>query len=267
MKKSYKTFVKKYPTKKLIVPKREFLVIVESPSKISKIETYSGNDYQVIASCGHICTLSKLSDIDIKHQFAPTYTPMDSKKEHIIYMREMIEQYPKTHIILAMDNDREGEAIAFHICRMFALPIETTKRILFNEITQEALQTAILPHNQTIINMPLVRTQQARQIIDILIGFKISPLLWKYVYYSKTCALSAGRCQSPALCLLYDHAQERKKNSLIVQRRIAPRRIFSRIRLLWSGNYSTNSLRKMKFNLSWKNHKPLHILLSWMKRE
>ena len=195
----------------MVIPKREFLVIVESPSKINKIESYLGNDYRVIASCGHICTLAKLSDIDIQNHFECKYRPMDTKKDHIIYMRETIEQYPKTHVILAMDNDREGEAIAFHICRMFHLPIETTKRILFNEITQEALQTAILPSNQTILNLPLVRTQQARQIIDLLIGFKISPLLWKYVYYSKTCALSAGRCQSPALCLLYDHAQERKR--------------------------------------------------------
>ena len=182
---------------------RTYLVIVESPSKIAKIEQYLGGDYAVVATCGHLCTLNQLKDI--APDFEATYTNKEDKAAHIAHLRNVIGQYPQDRILLGTDNDREGEAIAFHVCRIFGLPVDTTPRILFNEITQDALQRAVLPSNRTHIRMGLVRSQQARQVIDLWIGFKVSPLLWKYLYYSKTHALSAGRCQTPALCLLHDH--------------------------------------------------------------
>jgi DNA topoisomerase-1 len=139
---------------------------------------------------------------DIAPDFTPTYTDQDQK---VAKLRDVIRQYPADRILLGTDNDREGEAIAYHVCRIFDLPVATTPRILFNEITQDALQRAVA--HPTRIRTGLVRAQQARQVIDLWIGFKVSPLLWKHLYYSKTRALSAGRCQTPALCLIQDHAQ------------------------------------------------------------
>jgi DNA topoisomerase I len=189
-----------------------YLLIVESPSKIKKIESYLGSNYKVIASCGHICKLASLKDIDVKSEYTPKFTLIDSKLSHIQKMRKEIEKFPHDRIILATDNDREGEAIAFHICRIFGLPIQTTTRIIFNEITKEALLEAIQPKNHHKINMDLVKSQQARQILDVIIGFKISPQLWKYIYHSKSNALSAGRCQTPALCLIYENEMEIRQN-------------------------------------------------------
>ena len=188
-----------------------FLVIVESPSKIKKIEAYLGSNYQVIASCGHIRTLAGLCDIDIKNKYHATYTIIDTKKNHIENMRSIIRQYHKTQIILATDNDREGEAIAYHLCCVFEFDLKTTSRIYFNEITSEALSRAVSDLSKR-VNMDAVRAQMARQIIDIIIGFKISPQLWKCMYYSKSKSLSAGRCQTPALRIIYDNEMEIKNN-------------------------------------------------------
>ena len=111
-------------------------------------------------------------------------------------------------VILGCDNDREGASINFHLCELFNLPL-TTKRIVFNEITEKALQEAI--QNPTTIDMNMVHAQQARQILDVLVGFKVTPTLWKCITNpSKDNALSAGRCQTPALRLIYDNEQELK---------------------------------------------------------
>ena len=189
-----------------------YLIIVESPSKCGKIEAYLGQDYKCIASKGHIRELNGLKDIDIKNNFAPTFTIIKEKAQHIKTMREIITQFKKENIILAADDDREGEGIAWHICEVFNLPVETTKRILFHEITQKAIKDAIkMP---TIVNMDLVKAQHARQILDILVGFKISPHLWKHIFSSKSNALSAGRCQTPALRLVYENELERREKGL-----------------------------------------------------
>jgi DNA topoisomerase-1 len=171
------------------------LVIVESPSKCKIIEKYLGDGYKVVASCGHFRTLNKLEQInldtlDIKFS--------NDKPKIIKMLKEETELADE--VILATDDDREGEAIAWHICQICKLPL-TTKRILFNEITKPALLKAI--QNPTIINMNRVNSQQTRQILDIYIGFKISPLLWKHIQHT----LSAGRCQTPALRILYDQEQ------------------------------------------------------------
>lgn len=191
------------------------LIIVESPSKCKKIETYLGQDYKCIASKGHIRALTGLDKIDIQNNFTPTFTTIKEKAEHVKTMRETIKQFPKQNIILAMDDDREGEGIAWHICDVFKLPIKTTKRIIFHEITKVAVCDAV--KSPTLLNMPLVKAQHARQILDILVGFKVTPHLWKHIHGVKSKAMSAGRCQTPALRLVYENEIERRKT--VVEKR------------------------------------------------
>jgi len=168
------------------------LLIVESPSKCKIIEKYLGDGYKVVASCGHIRTLDKLEQINLD-TLDVKYT--NNKIKIIKMLKEEIAI--SKEVILATDDDREGEAIAWHISQVCNLPL-TTKRILFQEITKTALLKAI--ECPTIININKVYSQQTRQILDIYIGFKISPLLWKHIQHT----LSAGRCQTPALRMLYD---------------------------------------------------------------
>jgi DNA topoisomerase-1 len=187
------------------------LVIVESPAKCKKIEEYLGPGYKCIASYGHIRTIPLLKNIDIENNFRPTYTIIDNaiKKKQIEVLRKEIKSADE--VILASDSDREGEMIAFSIVELFKLPLNT-KRITFNEITETAIQNAI--KNPGTIDMDLVHAQQARQILDILVGFKVSPMLWKFITTAKgkDSALSAGRCQTPALRLIYDNEQEIKSS-------------------------------------------------------
>lgn len=182
------------------------LVIVESPSKCKKIEGYLGPGYKCVASFGHLRSLVSLHDIDIQNNFACCYSILDDpiKKKQIEYIRKCIIE--TNDIILATDDDREGEAIAWHICQLFDLSVEKTKRIVFHEITEEAIQKAI--RNPTIINMNVVQSQQTRQILDLLVGYTISPFLWKCIAKNTKHSLSAGRCQSPALKLIYDNYLE-----------------------------------------------------------
>jgi len=186
------------------------LVIVESPAKCKKIEEYLGPGYKCLASFGHLRELSSLTHINIENNFEPTYNIIDNtiKKKQIEILRKEIKN--ANELILASDDDREGEAIAWHICQLFKLDITKTKRITFNEITESAIQNAI--KNPRTINMDIVNAQQARQILDILVGFKVSPMLWKFIANSKEKekALSAGRCQTPALKLIYDNEEEIK---------------------------------------------------------
>lgn len=171
------------------------LLIVESPSKCKIIEKYLGDGYKVVASCGHIRSLHNLEQINMD-TLTVKYT--NEKPKIIKMLKDEIEK--SDQVILATDDDREGEAIAWHISQTCKLPL-TTKRILFNEITQSALKNAIL--KPTIINMNRVYSQQSRQLLDIYIGYKISPILWKYIQHT----LSAGRCQTPALRMIYEKDQ------------------------------------------------------------
>lgn len=185
------------------------LVIVESPAKCKKIEEYLGPGYKCLATYGHLRELPSLKNIDIENNFTPTYTVIENalKKKQVELLRKEIKKAGE--VILATDGDREGEAIAMHVCELFKLNIERTKRIKFNEITESAIQQAI--KNPRLIDMDLVHAQQARQILDILVGFKISPILWKCVSNAKgKNALSAGRCQTPALRLIYDNERDIK---------------------------------------------------------
>ncbi len=165
------------------------MIIVESPSKCKLIEKYSG--IPCIASCGHIRTLEDIKDNE------PVYALI---KKNIQYLKKSLKNIPKKDIILATDHDREGEAIAWHICDVFKLDITKTKRIVFNEITEASIQYAL--SNPTTLNMNIVESQKTRQMLDYKIGYTISPYVWNFTGNKTT---SAGRCQSPALRILYEH--------------------------------------------------------------
>lgn len=195
-----------------------FLIIVESPSKCAKIEHFLGEDYCCIASKGHIRSIDGLKSINVKNSFEPTFSIIDEKKDHVEAMRKIISNFQKQNIILASDDDREGEAIAWHICQIFDLQVETTKRIIFHEVTKQAIIDAV--KKPILINMNLVYAQQARQVLDIIVGYKISPYLWKYLYNNKSNSLSAGRCQTPALRLVYDNEKEKETSGTEIKHQI-----------------------------------------------
>jgi len=184
------------------------LLIVESPAKCKKIEGYLGSGYKCLASFGHLRELKSLKDIDIQNEFNPNYSlcEEDSKVKNVKALRIAIHNAEE--VLLATDDDREGEAIAWHICKVFDLPVETTKRIIFHEITENALQSAVA-HPRT-INLNLVQSQQARQILDLVVGFQITPTLWSAISKNAKTGLSAGRCQTPALRIIYDNYLEIK---------------------------------------------------------
>lgn len=181
------------------------LVIVESPAKAKTIEKYLGNDFTVLSSVGHIRNIAKKSKdgknaIDVKDGYKTTYE-IDSEKKKIIAGLKKAVAVADT-VWLATDEDREGEAIAWHLCEVLKLDIKKTKRIVFHEITKNAIEEAI--KNPRTVDMDLVKAQQARQILDRLVGFELSPVVWKKVPGGK----SAGRVQSPAVRLLVERERE-----------------------------------------------------------
>jgi DNA topoisomerase-1 len=186
------------------------LVIVESPAKCKKIENYLGPGYKVIASFGHLRNISNLEDIDIDNNFNTKYSIINEelKLKQIEKIRNEINN--ADDVIIATDDDREGESIGWHICELFNLSITNTKRIIFHEITKTAIQTAILNPKQ--INMNTVNAQKTRQILDLLVGFTISPILWNCVSKTHDTSLSAGRCQTPALRLVYENYLDIKQS-------------------------------------------------------
>ena len=183
------------------------LVIVESPAKCGKIEEFLGPNYKCVASYGHITCLSDLKDVDVEHNFTPTYRPIVEKRAHIARLKQFIKQAKE--VLLATDDDREGEAIAWHICQQFGLSVGSTKRMIFHEITKPAILAAV--RSTTTIDMAKVNAAQARQILDLVVGFRISPILWANITRKSKQGLSAGRCQTPALTLVYDNYKEIQK--------------------------------------------------------
>ena len=181
------------------------LVIVESPAKAKTIEKYLGSDFTVLSSVGHIRSIAKKAKggaepIDVKDGYKTIYE-VDSDKTKIITGLKKAVKTAET-IWLATDEDREGEAIAWHLCEVLKLDTKTTKRIVFHEITKNAIEEAI--KNPRTIDMDLVAAQQARQILDRLVGFELSPVVWRKVPGGK----SAGRVQSPAVRLLVERERE-----------------------------------------------------------
>ncbi len=179
----------------------ENLVIVESPAKAKTIEKYLGKDYVVKSSFGHIRDLAKKNyGIDIENNFKPKYIIDAGKKKVVAELKKEVEK--ANFIWLASDEDREGEAIAWHLAEVLKLKNKNTKRIVFNEITKTAINKAI--ENPRDIDLNLVNAQQARRILDRLVGFKLSEVLWKKVKSQ----LSAGRVQSVAVRLLVERERE-----------------------------------------------------------
>ena len=177
------------------------LVIVESPAKAKTIEKILGKDFQVKSSMGHIRDLSKNEiSIDIQKKFTPRYIVPSDKKKVVNELREVVKKSKK--VWLASDEDREGEAIAWHLVEVLNLDPGKTKRIVFHEITKDAIEEAI--KNPRIINQDLVNAQQARRVLDRLVGYELSPVLWKKIKPS----LSAGRVQSVAVRLIVERERE-----------------------------------------------------------
>jgi DNA topoisomerase I len=177
------------------------LVIVESPAKGKTIEKFLGKDYTVKASFGHIRDLEKKDlGIDIENGFKPTYIISEDKKKNVNDLKKLAKEAEK--IWIATDEDREGEAIGWHLCEALGIDPVTTARIVFHEITKTAIDKAIA--NPRTIDLDLVNAQQSRRILDRLVGFKVSPVLWQKI---KT-GLSAGRVQSVAVKLTVERERE-----------------------------------------------------------
>ncbi len=180
------------------------LVIVESPAKAKTIERFLGNDFTVKSSFGHVRDLSKKElGVDIENNFAPRYEISPDKNKIVKELKKIAKEAEQ--IWLATDEDREGEAISWHLMETLGLKEENVKRIVFHEITKKAISNAI--ENPRSIDIHLVHAQQARRVLDRLVGFELSPLLWKKVKPS----LSAGRVQSVAVRLIVERENEIRK--------------------------------------------------------
>lgn len=176
------------------------LVIVESPAKAKTIEKFLGKDYTVKSSFGHIRDIPKKGmNIDIENGFVPTYEISPDKKKTIAELRKLAKE---ADVWLASDEDREGEAIAWHLAQALKLDLKKTKRIVFHEITKPAIENAI--KNPRTVDVNLVDAQQARRVLDRLVGYELSPVLWKKV----RTGLSAGRVQSVAVRLIVERERE-----------------------------------------------------------
>ncbi|MDD4645546.1 MAG: toprim domain-containing protein, partial [Bacteroidales bacterium] len=179
----------------------ENLVIVESPAKAKTIEKFLGKDYLVKSSFGHIRDLAKKEyGINIKKNYEPHYIISPDKKKIVAELKKL--SLESKNIWLASDEDREGEAISWHLAEVLDIPADKARRIVFHEITKEAIVKAI--QNPRSIDQNLVNAQQARRVLDRLVGFDLSPVLWKKVKPS----LSAGRVQSVAVRLLVERERE-----------------------------------------------------------
>lgn len=181
--------------------KKNILVVVESQAKTKIIEQYLGPEYRCVSTFGHLRELKNISDInfdDIENtHYSIINTSLNLNK--IVILQDAVKN--SNEVIIATDDDREGESIGWHFCKLFNLNINTTKRIIFHEITEPAINAAI--NSPTKLNINIIRAQQTRQIIDLLFGFKITPMLWNSI--SSNNKLSAGRCQSPTLKIIYEN--------------------------------------------------------------
>src|SRR4030043_347764 len=180
------------------------LVIVGSPAKSKTINRYLGPDYEVQASMGHIRDLpSKGLNVDIENNFEPTYDIMPGKKRTVTALKAAIKDCDELYLAPALD--REGEAIAWHLAQLLGVPEEKTYRVIFNAITHTSIKQAFAEPGK--LDMDKVMAQQARRILDRIVGYQISPLLWKKV----TRGLSAGRVQSIAVTTIVEKEKEIRK--------------------------------------------------------
>src|SRR5574344_2971042 len=179
---------------------QENLVIVESPAKAKTIEKFLGKDFKVMSSYGHIRDLKKKELSIDERTLEPEYEIPDEKKKLVGELKKQAKEAER--VWLASDEDREGEAISWHLCEVLGLDEQKTNRIVFHEITKQAILDAI--KNPRRLDMNLVNAQQARRVLDRLVGFKLSPVLWRKVKPS----LSAGRVQSVAVRLIVERERE-----------------------------------------------------------
>ena len=180
------------------------LIIVESPSKVKPIKKYLGSEYKVMASKGHIRDLPKSKlGVDIENDFAPQYINMADKKDLIKSLKNAASDCDEVY--LATDPDREGEAISWHLAQILGLDMNALNRVTFNEVTKSAVTAGIKAPRK--LNIDLVDAQQARRVLDRIVGYKLSPFLWKKV----KSGLSAGRVQTVALRLIVEKEREIEK--------------------------------------------------------
>ncbi|MFH1536953.1 MAG: type I DNA topoisomerase, partial [Patescibacteria group bacterium] len=178
------------------------LVIVESPTKAKTITKFLGSEYKIESSFGHVRDLPKSKmGIDTEKNFEPTYVIPTKARKRVNELKKLAKNTDK--VLFATDEDREGEAISWHLAHILDIPVKDTKRIVFHEITKSAINTAL--ENPRPIDMNLVNAQQARRILDRLVGYELSPLLWKKIYKG----LSAGRVQSVCVRLIAERERER----------------------------------------------------------
>src|SRR5579871_3690863 len=179
------------------------LLIVESPAKAKTIEKILGKDFEVKSCYGHIRDLANGDmGIDVNNKYKPTYIIPDEKEKVVRELKTIAKKAGE--VWLATDEDREGEAISWHLCEVLGLDPKTTKRIVFHEITTKAIRSAVL-HPRT-VDMHLVNAQQARRILDRIVGFELSPVLWRKMSVRNN--LSAGRVQSVAVRIIAERERE-----------------------------------------------------------
>src|SRR5215471_17698864 len=179
------------------------LLIVESPAKAKTIEKILGNDFTVKSCYGHIRDLEKDDmGIDVKHNYKPRYIVPGDKEKVVKELRQLTKK--SDEVWLATDEDREGEAISWHLCEVLGLDPSSTKRIVFHEITKPAIRAAV--NKPRTVDMNLVNAQQARRVLDRIVGFELSPVLWRKM--SMRNSLSAGRVQSVAVRLIAERERE-----------------------------------------------------------
>src|SRR5947199_3248666 len=179
------------------------LLIVESPAKAKTIEKILGEDFEVKSCYGHIRDLEKDDmGIDINNNYKPRYIVPEEKQRVVNELKQLARK--SDEVWLATDEDREGEAISWHLAEVLGLDPKTTKRIVFHEITKPAIEQAV--KNPRTINMDLVNAQQARRILDRIVGFELSPVLWRKIGMQRS--LSAGRVQSVAVRLIVERERE-----------------------------------------------------------
>src|SRR5829696_1989512 len=196
------------------------LLIVESPAKAKTIEKILGNDFQVKSCFGHIRDLQKAGmGIDIEKGFKPSYIVPADKEKVVNELKKLAAK--SEEVWLATDEDREGEAISWHLCEVLGLDPKKTKRIVFHEITKPAIQSAV--KNPRTVDMNLVMAQQARRILDRIVGFELSPVLWRKMSMKNN--LSAGRVQSVAVRIIAE--REREINAFTPESRFRLEALFS----------------------------------------
>src|SRR5678810_403901 len=179
------------------------LLIVESPAKAKTIEKILGKDFEVKSCYGHIRDLEKAGmGINIERNYKPTYIVPEEKQKVVKDLKGLAKK--SDEVWLATDEDREGEAISWHLCEVLGLDPRKTKRIVFHEITKPAIQSAV--QNPRTVDMNLVNAQQARRVLDRIVGFELSPVLWRKISMRNN--LSAGRVQSVAVRLIAERERE-----------------------------------------------------------